>query len=403
MQALTQDVPGLKLATFGLPPLPGAAVGLPVQFVLTSSGSYKLLNTSADAILAEARKSGLFTYIDKDLQFDNRTNVIHINRDLAQSLGFTVQQISQNLETLLGGNYTNYYATDGLSYRVVPQVPPQLRADPDMLRHFYLRAQGGAMVPLSTFVTISSQITPDFLPQFQQLNSVTIEGSTAPGVALGTAIGSLQKASAGKLAAGQHIDYAGVSRQFVHQGNAFVITFAFALIVVFLVLSAQFESFRDALVVMTAVPVTLVGAVIPISLGVSTINIYSEVGMILLIGLVSKQGILIVQFSRGIQQDEGLSKRNALMKAAELRLRPILMTVAAMIAGSVPLILATGAGAAARFSMGLVIICGLAFGSIVSLFVIPAFYVWFGAQLTATKRPQRQAEGPAASAQFEHG
>ena len=387
IQALTQNVPGLKLAAFGLPPLPGAAVGLPVQFVLTSSGSYKLLNGSADAILAEARKSGLFSYIDKDLQFDNRTSVIHINRELAQSLGFTVQQISQNLETLLGGNYINYYATDGLSYRVVPQVPPKLRADPNMLRHFYLRADSGAMVPLSTFVSISSQITPDFLPQFQQLNSVTIEGDTASGVSLGTAIGFLQKASAGKLTAGQHVDYAGVSRQFVHQGNAFVVTFGFALIVVFLVLSAQFESFRDALVVMTAVPVTLVGAVIPISLGVSTINIYSEVGMILLIGLVSKQGILIVQFSRGIQQDEGLNKRDALMRAAELRLRPILMTVAAMIAGSVPLVLATGAGAAARFSMGLVIICGLAFGSLVSLFVIPAFYVWFGAPLSSRMKP----------------
>jgi multidrug efflux pump len=403
VQALTQDVPGLKLAAFGLPPLPGAAVGLPVQFVLTSAGSYKLLDRNADAILAQARKSGLFTYIDTDLQFDDRTDVIHINRDLAQSLGFTVQEISRNLETLLGGNYTNYYAADGLSYRVVPQVPPKLRADPDMLRDFYLRAQSGAMVPLSTFVTISSRITPDFLPQFQQLNSVTIEGSPAPGVALGEAIGFLQKASAGKLATGQHVDYAGVSRQFVHQGNAFVVTFAFALIVVFLVLSAQFESFRDALVVMTAVPVTLVGAVIPISLGISTINIYSEVGMILLIGLVSKQGILIVQFARSIQQEEGVDKPDALMKAAELRLRPILMTVAAMIAGSVPLVLATGAGAAARFSMGLVIICGLAFGSIVSLFVIPAFYIWFGAQLSAGNKLQRQVDGPAASAQLEHG
>lgn len=386
VQRLSTQIPGLKLSAFGLPPLPGAAVGLPVQFVLTGSGGYHHLDDAATRIIAAARKSGLFSFVDKDLKFDNQEMKIRINRKLAQSMGFTMSDIGHNLGALLGGNYVNYYSMSGLSYRVTPQVPPKLRATPDFLRDYYLRSKSGQLVPISTFVTLKTSPAPDFLPQFQQQNSVTIQGSPAAGVSLGQALAFLKKTAATILPQSDQIHYGGVSRQFVHQGNAFAVTFAFALLIVFLVLSAQFESFRDALVVLTAVPITLVGALVPISLGISTINIFSEVGMIMLMGLVSKQGILIVQFARTIQMERAVSKVEAVIEASELRLRPILMTVAAMIAGALPLVFASGGGAEARFSMGLVIICGLAFGSLVSLFVIPAFYLWFGA-LVPKARP----------------
>jgi len=388
VQKLSANVPGMKLSAFGLPPLPGAAVGLPVQFVITGTGGYHALDQAAAKIIAAAHKSGLFSFVDKDLKFNNEQVTIHINRKLAASMGFSMAEIGTNLGALLGGNYVNYYSMNGLSYRVTPQVPPKLRANPDFLRDYDLRSSSGAMVPISTFVSLQHAPAPDFLPQFQQLNSVTIQGNPAPGVSLGQALSFLKTTAKTTLPSTDQIHYGGVSRQFEQQGNAFIVTFAFALLIVFLVLSAQFESFRDALVVLTAVPMTLVGAVVPIALGLSTINIYSEVGMIMLMGLVSKQGILIVQFARVIQMEEGLSKAEAVIKASELRLRPILMTVAAMIAGALPLVFASGGGAEARFSMGLVIICGLAFGSLVSLFAVPAFYQWFGATLRRAT-PQR--------------
>ncbi len=397
IQKMSQNVPGLKLSAFGLPPLPGAAVGLPVQFVITGPGGYHALDHVATEILDKAQKSGLFNFIDKDLKFNSETMEIKIHKRLAASMGLSMADIGKNLGSLLGGNYVNYYSMNGLSYRVTAQVPPELRATPAFLQDYNLRTHDGKLVPLSTFVSLSTHPAPAYLPQFQQLNSVTIQANPAPGVSLGQALGFLQQTAKEIMPASDHVDYAGVSRQFIHQSSAFMMTFAFALMVVFLVLSAQFESFRDALVVLSAVPVTLLGAMIPISLGFSSVNIFSEVGMIMLMGLVSKQGILIVQFARTLQLEKGTSKMEAVVEASVLRLRPILMTVAAMIAGALPLVFATGGGAQARFSMGLVIVAGLSFGTLVSLFVIPAFYRWMGATL---KQPEakRDHEAPHALA-----
>lgn len=393
IQKLSAGVPGMKLSAFGLPPLPGAAVGLPIQFVITGTGDYHEIDQAAAKIITVANKSGLFSFVDKDLKYNNEQVTLKINRELAASMGFTMADIGTNLGALLGGNDVNYYSMSGLSYRVTPQVPPKLRANPDFLRDYYLKSETGVMVPISTFVSFQHMPSADFLPQFQQLNSVTIQGSPAAGVSLGQALTFLKTTATKTLPASDQIHYGGASRQFVHQGSAFVATFAFALVIVFLVLSAQFESFRDSLVVLTAVPITLIGAVVPIALGLSTINIYSEVGMIMLVGLVSKQGILIVQFARSIQMNEGLSRTDAVVKASELRLRPILMTVAAMIAGALPLLFASGGGAEARFSMGLVIISGLAFGSMVSLFAVPAFYRWFGVTLTRAATSDKTTGG----------
>jgi multidrug efflux pump len=377
-------VPGMKLSAFGLPPLPGAAVGLPVQFIITSTGGgYPGLDRVARKLLVQARASGLFSFICKNLKYNDVIVRVRIHRAMLANFGMTAADVGKSLATLLGGNFVNYYGMDGLSYRVVAQVPPALRADPGSLRDYTIKTPAGAEVPLSTFVTLKSETAPTFLPQFQSLPAVFVQANAAPGVSLGQALRFLRKTARQLLPRADQIHYAGVSRQYMQQGDALFVTFGFALLMVVLLLAAQFDGFRDAAVVITAVPLALFGALLPIALGLSSINIYSEVGLVMLIGLIAKQGILVVQFARQLQRDRQLRKRAAVIEAATLRLRPILMTVAAMIAGAVPLVIASGGNAEARFSMGLVIISGLGFGSLVSLFVIPAFYLWFGVELAA--------------------
>ncbi len=377
IQKLSEQVPGMKLSAFGLPPLPGSAVGLPVQFVISSAGGgYPQLDATARKLIQKAKASGLFSFVCKNLKYNNQIQEVEINHEMAASFGLSMSDIGKNLETLLGGNYVNYFDMDGLSYRVVPQVPPALRANPDFLKYYTIKTSSGAQIPLSTFVSLKAEPAPTYLPQFQSLPAVTIEANPAPGISMGQALQFLRTNA--QLPHGDQIHYAGMSRQYMAQGSNLLVTFAFALLMVLLLLAAQFNGFRDSLVVLTAVPVALFGALLPIALGLSSVNIYSEVGMVMLIGLIAKQGILIVQFSRHLQQEKGLDKRKAVIEAGALRLRPILMTVAAMIAGALPLLFATGGNADARFSMGLVIVSGLSFGSLVSLFVVPAFYVWFG-------------------------
>ncbi len=388
IQRLGRQVPGLKLSAFGLPPLPGAAVGLPVQFIVTSTGgSYAGLDDVARTLTQRARSSGLFSFICKNLKYDDEILRIRIHREMLANFGMTAADVGKSLATLLGGNYVNYYSMDGLSYRVVPQVPAALRANPNLLQDYMIKTPSGAEVSLSTFVSLKRESAPTFLPQFQNLPAVFITGTPAPGVTLGEALGFLRHSAARVLPEGYQVHYAGVSRQFMQQGNTLFVTFGFALLMVVLLLAAQFDGFRDAIVVICAVPLALFGALLPIALGLSSINIYSEVGLVMLIGLIAKQGILVVQFARHLQRQRQVDKRDAVIEAATLRLRPILMTVAAMIAGAVPLVLASGGNAQARFSMGLVIISGLGFGSLVALFVIPAFYLWFGQVLSPGRPP----------------
>ncbi|MBE7563674.1 MULTISPECIES: efflux RND transporter permease subunit [Acidithiobacillus] len=387
VQTLSEQVPGMKLSAFGLPPLPGAAVGLPVQFVLTSAGgsSYQQLDALSAKLVQEAKASGLFSFVSKNLDYNDQIQKIVINRQMVASFGLSMADIGQNLETLLGGNYVNYFDMKGLSYRVVPQVPPALRANPNFLKAYTIKTPAGTEVPLSTFVSLKPESAPTYLPQFQQLPAVFIQANPAPGVSLGQALQFLQVHAKKILPSGDQVRYAGESRQYEHQGDTLLVTFGFALLMVFLLLATQFNSFRDSLVVLTAVPVALFGALLPISLGASSVNIYSEVGMVMLIGLIAKQGILIVQFARVMQEEKHLDKLHAVIEAGTLRLRPILMTVAAMIAGAMPLLFASGGNADARFSMGLVIVSGLGFGSMVSLFVVPAFYLWFGRSVHTQK------------------
>jgi len=385
VQVKLNALTGVQAAAFQKPTLPGSPTGFPVQFVLTSAGGYSQIDAAASRFAAEAMKSGLFAFLTTDLRYDNPQVVVTIDRNLAGELGITMAELGQNLAPLLSGNYINRFDLNGRSYKVIPQVPDRFRADPAKLGSYYVRNAAGQLIPLSTLIKVQTRVTPEFLPQMQQLNSATIDGVMAPGVTLGQALDYLKSQAPRLLPAGFGFDYAGQSRQYVAQGNTFLVTFALSVLLVYLLLAAQFESFRDPLIVMVTVPMAISGALAFMFLGAATLNIYTEVGLVTLIGLITKQGILIVQFANAIQETEGLDRRAAVEKASSIRLRPILMTTGAMVFGAVPLILATGPGSVGRFDMGLVIGTGLAFGALFSLYVVPAMYTYLATDKSALR------------------
>ncbi|MGH7071710.1 MAG: efflux RND transporter permease subunit, partial [Acetobacteraceae bacterium] len=383
LQPLVQQqlagIAGLQSVAFQPPPLPGAN-GLPVQFVIDTTSGFGELNTIAQTFLQAAMKTGLFIFLDTDLRFDQPQSTIVIDRDKAALLGLKMSDIGGALGALLGGGHVNYFSLDGRSYQVIPQVQQRFRLTTDQLLGYYIRTASGAMVPLSTVAHLETRTVPESLNHFQQLNSATIEGVPAPGVTLGTALDALTRLAQETLPTGYSIDYAGPSRQYVQEAGGFVATFGLALIIIFLSLAALFESFRDPLVILVSVPMSIAGALIfvAIGLGGASLNIYTEVGLVTLMGLISKHGILIVEFANELQAT-GRSKRAAIVEAAAIRLRPILMTTAAMVLGVVPLLTASGAGAASRFAMGLVIASGISIGTLFTLFVVPAIYMLIAA------------------------
>ncbi len=377
-QAVTH-VAGVRVVAFQPPPLPGSN-GLPIQFVITTTQPFSRLNQVAQAFLQTAQKSGNFIFLDDDLKIDEPQATVMIDRSKASELGLSMQDVGGALTAMLSGGYVNYFSLDGRSYKVIPQVQQRYRLNIDQLRNYYIHTASGASVPLSTIATIEHETVPESLNHFQQLNSATIQGVTFPGVALGDAVTYLQGLAAKTLPPGFSVDYGGLSRQYVQESSGFALTFAFALIIIFLALAALFESFRDPLIILVSVPMSIAGALIFISIGIggASVNIYTQVGLVTLMGLISKHGILIVEFANNLQR-EGRSKREAIELAAGIRLRPILMTTAAMVLGVVPLLVAAGAGAASRFNMGLVICTGLAIGTAFTLFVVPAVYMMIGA------------------------
>jgi multidrug efflux pump len=376
VQQEVSKIAGLRVAAFQPPALPGA-FGLPVQFVLVTTDPYERLNTVAQAFLQEAQKSGMFIFLDSDLKFDNPQSDIVIDRDKTAQLGLKMSDVGGALAAALGGGYVNYFSISGRSYKVIPQVQQRYRLNAQQLLDYYIKTADGSVVPLSTVASITTRTVPESLNHFQQLNSATIQGVAMPGVAQGTALQYLQDLAARTLPEGYSVDYAGLSRQYIQENGGFIITISFAVIMIFLVLAALFESFRDPCIILFSVPMSIAGALIFVALGLGgmSLNIYTKVGLVTLIGLISKHGILIVQFANHLQQEEGLSKREAIERAAGIRLRPILMTTAAMVLGVVPLITASGAGAVSRFQMGVVIASGLAIGTLFTLFVVPAVYL----------------------------
>jgi multidrug efflux pump len=284
-------------------------------------------------------------------------------------------EIARTLSTLLGEGYVNRFNLDGRSYKVIPQLEREFRLSTAMLQDYYLPTASGEQVPLSSLVRPERSVEPSERTQFQQLNAVTVQGSMAPGVSLGQALDTLNEQAALLFPSGVTVDYDGESRQFAEQGSALLITFFLALIVIYLVLAAQFESWRDPIIILISVPMSIAGALIFMTLGLATVNIYTQVGLITLIGLISKNGILIVEFANQLRERDGLGRREAIEKAAAIRLRPILMTTVAMIVAMVPLLLASGPGAVSRFDIGLVIATGLGVGTLFTLFVVPAVYM----------------------------
>ncbi|HEX3936870.1 MAG TPA: efflux RND transporter permease subunit [Xanthobacteraceae bacterium] len=379
LQQELNKVAGVRVAAFQPPALPGS-IGLPVQFVITTTDPFARLNDVAQQFLQQALQSGMFIFLDCDLKIDNPQSDITIDRDKTAQLGLKMSDVGGSLAAMLGGGYVNYFSISGRSYKVIPQVQQRYRLNPHQLLDYYIRTADGALVPLSTVATVATKTVPESLNHFQQLNSATIQGVVMPGVAQGDALGFLQNLSARVLPQGYSIDYGGLSRQYVQETSGFITTFGFALIIIFLALAALFESFRDPVIILVSVPMSIAGALIFITLGFGgmSLNIYTEVGLVTLMGLISKHGILIVQFANHLQQ-EGRSKREAIEQAAGIRLRPILMTTAAMVFGVVPLITASGAGAVSRFQMGVVIASGLAIGTLFTLFVVPAVYLVFAA------------------------
>ncbi len=376
---VAQKVAGAQVVAFQPPPLPGS-VGLPVQFIINTTGPFGPLNEVAQEFLKEANSSGMFIFVNTDLKIDQPQSTVVIDRDKASQLGLRMSDIGSALSSMLGGGYVNYFGLDGRSYKVIPQVQQQSRLNTDQLMNYYIKASDGTPIPLSTVATITTNVVPESLNHFQQLNSATIQGVTFPGVSQAEALDYLRDLAKRTLPTGYTIDYGGAMRQYVQESGGFVFTFGFALIIIFLSLAALFESFRDPLIILFSVPMSIAGALIFLSVlstmnvPGATLNIYTQVGLVTLMGLISKHGILIVEVANELQRT-GKNKREAVEEAAGIRLRPILMTTAAMVLGVIPLILASGAGALSRFAMGVVIASGIAIGTLFTLFVVPAVYV----------------------------
>ncbi|WP_395696699.1 efflux RND transporter permease subunit [Methylocella sp.] len=381
---------GAQILAFAPPALPGSTGGPPIQFVIRSLGDYREIVESMEKLQAAARDSGMFIFTDTDLRFDLPQIELKIDADKANRLGLNMAEIGSSLATLLGGNYINRFNMNGRSYEVIAQVPRDFRLTPDWLTRYQVRTASGELTPLASIATVENSVQPNGLPTFQQLNSATLQGVPFPGRTMGEAIAFLQAKAKEILPAGFTVDYQGESRQYVKEGDTLLVTFVFALIVIFLVLAAQFESFRDPFIILIALPTSMFGALLPLNIlgvvGAASMNIYSQIGLVTLIGLIAKHGILMVEFANALQVEEGMSRREAIEHAAAVRLRPILMTTAAMVVGMIPLILAEGAGARSRFAIGAVIASGMSVGTLFTLFVTPAVYTFIARDHRGVRR-----------------
>jgi multidrug efflux pump len=392
LQPKIAEVTGLNVFALIPPALPSAGGDGGGEFVIGGIGSLQQLEELADAVLERARASKRFIFLDKDLKIDKPRIEVQIDRDKAATLGIDMRTLSADMSAMLAGGYANRFAMENRSYRVIPQVQRSDRLNASQLGDYYTRTRDGELIPLSTLVTLEESTQPQTLKRFQQLNAVGITFAPRPGVSKGEALQILEEAAAEVLPQGYSVDYAGESRQFKQEGSAMLVTLLFALVIIFLVLAAQFESFRDALIMLITVPMAICGALLVLNvlsivggiLGMQgieafpgmSINIYTQVGLVTLIGVISKHGILIVEFANKLQIERGLSKREAIEEATAIRLRPVLMTTAALVFAMVPLLIASGPGAAARFSMGMVIAAGMSIGTAFTLFVLPAFYLY---------------------------
>jgi multidrug efflux pump len=373
-------IPGIRAIPQTPPPLPGGG-DFPVDLVIASPGEPQQLVDISGQLVQKAFASGMFIFADADLKYDQPQAEVVFDRDKLRSQGVDLSEAGQDLSTLVGGNYVNRFSIQGRSYKVIPQVKRTERLTADQLSQMYITGSANRLVPLSTFASIRTTAEPRELKKFQQLNAVRIQGVIPPQVPLEQALGFLENEAHKILPQGFTIDYAGESRQLRVEGSKFLGTFLLSAILIYLVLAAQFESFRDPFIILAgSVPLAISGALLFSFLRFTTLNIYSQVGLITLVGLVSKNGILIVQFANHLQET-GKDKLAAVIEAADTRLRPILMTTAATVVGHFPLVLATGPGAGARNSIGIMLVSGMLVGTAFTLLVVPSIYM-----LVARKR-----------------
>jgi multidrug efflux pump len=389
LQGKLGQIAGVQAFVFAPPSLPGAGGGLPVSVVLQSTGPSERIFEVAEEVKAAAMASGRFIVVQNSLSYDSSQVVLRIDRERAAALNLPAREIGTTLGLLVGGGAVAQFDRDSNSYDVILQVPEEYRNNPERLTDFYIRSATGQMVPLSAVVTVDTEVAPNAVEQFNQLNSTTLSALPIPGVSTGEALQIIVDEARKVMPDGFFIDYAGQSRLEVTEGNTILLAFGLAVVVIYLVLAAQFESFRDPFIIMMSVPLSIFGAIVPLNVGLGTLNIYTQVGLITLIGLITKHGILLVEFANQARRERGISAKEAIVAAAKVRLRPILMTTAAMALGVIPLIIADGAGAAARYSVGLVIFSGITVGTVFTLFVVPAFYT-----LISKKELPKPAEEP---------
>jgi len=368
------QIPGIRAIPLTPPPLPGGG-DFPVDFVIASPAEPQQLVDVANQLVGKAFASGMFIFADADLKFDQPQTEVVFDRDKLRSQGISLSQAGLDLSTMLGGDYVNRFSIQGRSYKVIPQVKRTDRLTPDQLKEIYVTGSDNSLVPLSTFAHLNTTAQPRELKKFQQLNAVRIQGVIPPPVPLDAALTFLENEAKPLLPQGFTIDYAGESRQLRTEGSKFLATFLLSAILIYLVLAAQFESFRDPFIILVgSVPLAVAGALMFSFLGLTTLNIYSQVGLITLVGLIAKNGILIVEFANHLQET-GKDKLAAIIEASETRLRPILMTTAATVVGHFPLVIATGPGAGARNSIGIMLVSGMIIGTLFTLFVVPSIYV----------------------------
>ena len=368
-------IPGIRVIPTTPPALPGGGT-YPVDFVIASAAEPQQVSDLANQLVQRAMASGMFIFADVDVKFDQPQTEVVFDRDKLRSQGVDLSQTGQELSTFLGGNYINRFSIQGRSYKVIPQVKRVERLNADQLAQIYVKGSNDKLVPLSTFATLKTTTEPRSLNKFQQLNAVRIQGVIPPNVPLDKALTYLEDQAKQILPQGFTVDYAGESRQLRVEGSKFLGTFLLSAILIYLVLAAQFESFRDPFIILAgSVPLAISGALAFSFLGFTTLNIYSQVGLITLVGLIAKNGILIVEFANHLQE-QGRDKLHAIIEAAGTRLRPILMTTAATVFGHFPLVFATGPGAGARNSIGIMLVSGMIIGTAFTLFVVPSIYMF---------------------------
>ncbi|EMW1014103.1 MexW/MexI family multidrug efflux RND transporter permease subunit [Serratia marcescens] len=389
LQRAVNDVEGTSIFSFQLPALPGSTGGLPVQMVLRTPQDYPQLYRTLEEVKQNARNSGLFMVVDSDLDYNNPLAEVHIDRAKANSLGIRMSDIGESLAVLVGENYLNRFGMDGRAYDVIPQSLREQRLTPQALARQFVRTQDNTLVPLSTVVSVAVKVEPNKLTQFNQQNAATLQAIPAPGVSMGEAVAFLER-QANALPAEFSHDWQGDSRQYTQEGSALAFAFLAALVIIYLVLAAQYESLKDPLIILITVPLSICGALLPLALGYATMNIYTQVGLVTLIGLISKHGILMVEFANELQMHQGLTRRAAILQAAQIRLRPVLMTTGAMVFGLIPLLFASGAGAASRFGLGLVIVSGMLVGTLFTLFVLPTVYTLLARDHAVASPRQRE-------------